>query len=66
MQYKSYKIRLEPSNVQSTLLLQHCGVARHAYNVLLRVAVKNIQVKDIVKSTTMNFAEVKKKGEKDL
>ena len=33
MQYKSYKIRLEPSNVQSTLLLQHCGVARHAYNV---------------------------------
>ena len=33
MQYKSYKIRLEPNNVQSTLLLQHCGVARHAYNV---------------------------------
>lgn len=33
MQYKSYKIRLEPNNKQYTLLSQHCGVARHAYNV---------------------------------
>ncbi len=33
MQYKSYKIRLKPNNKQSTLLSQHCGVARHAYNV---------------------------------
>lgn len=33
MQYKSYKIRLEPNNKQTTLFLQHCGVARHAYNI---------------------------------
>lgn len=33
MQYKSYKIRLEPNNKQTTLFSQHCGVARHAYNV---------------------------------
>ena len=33
MQYKSYKIRLEPNNKQATLFLQHCGVARHAYNI---------------------------------
>lgn len=33
MQYKSYKIRLEPNNKQVTLFSQHCGVARHAYNV---------------------------------
>jgi putative transposase len=33
MQYKSFKIRLEPNNKQTTLFLQHCGVARHAYNV---------------------------------
>lgn len=32
MQYKSFKIRLEPNNKQATLFLQHCGVARHAYN----------------------------------
>ena len=32
MQYKSYKIRLEPNNKQVTLFSQHCGVARHAYN----------------------------------
>lgn len=30
MQYKSYKIRLEPNNKQVTLFSQHCGVARHA------------------------------------
>ena len=35
MQYKSYKIRLEPNNKQATLFSQHCGVARHAYNVSL-------------------------------
>lgn len=33
MQYRSYKIRLEPNNKQTTLFSQHCGVARHAYNV---------------------------------
>lgn len=33
MQYKSYKIRLEPNNRQTTLFSQHCGVARHAYNI---------------------------------
>ena len=33
MQYKSFKIRLEPNNKQATLFLQHCGVARHAYNI---------------------------------
>lgn len=33
MQYKSFKIRLEPNNKQVTLFLQHSGVARHAYNV---------------------------------
>lgn len=30
--YKSFKIRLEPNNKQSTLFAQHAGVARHAYN----------------------------------
>jgi putative transposase len=33
MQYKSYKIRLEPNNKQETLFNKHAGVARHAYNV---------------------------------
>lgn len=33
MRYKSFKIRLEPNNRQTTLFSQHCGVARHAYNV---------------------------------
>lgn len=33
MQYKSFKIRLEPNNKQATLFSQHCGVARHAYNI---------------------------------
>ena len=32
MQYKSFKIRLEPNNKQISLFSQHCGVARHAYN----------------------------------
>lgn len=32
MQYKSFKIRLEPNNKQRGLLAQHSGVARHAYN----------------------------------
>ena len=33
MKYKSYKIRLEPNNKQTTMFKKHCGVARHAYNV---------------------------------
>ena len=33
MQYKSFKIRLEPNNRQTTAFLKHCGTARHAYNV---------------------------------
>ena len=32
MQYKSFKIRLEPNNKQASLFQQHAGVARHAYN----------------------------------
>jgi putative transposase len=32
MQYKSFKIRLEPNNRQTTAFLKHCGTARHAYN----------------------------------
>lgn len=32
MQYKSYKIRLEPNNKQLSMFAQHAGVARHAYN----------------------------------
>jgi putative transposase len=32
MQYKSFKIRLEPNNVQCTLFQRHAGVSRHAYN----------------------------------
>ena len=32
MPYKAFKIRLEPNNGQKTMLAQHAGVARHAYN----------------------------------
>lgn len=32
MQYKSFKIRLEPNNVQETSLAKHAGTSRHAYN----------------------------------
>src|SRR5690606_12407664 len=32
MQYKAYKIRIEPNNKQRGLFAQHAGVARHAYN----------------------------------
>jgi len=32
MQYKSFKIRLEPNNRQTSLFQQHSGVSRHAYN----------------------------------
>jgi putative transposase len=35
MQYKSFKIRLEPNNKQATMFSQHNGVARHAYNISL-------------------------------
>ena len=33
MQYKSFKIRLKPNNMQATMFSQHSGVARHAYNI---------------------------------
>jgi len=29
---KSLKIRLEVNNKQQTMMFQHCGVARHAWN----------------------------------
>lgn len=32
MQYKSFKIRLEPNDKQLSMFAQHAGVARHAYN----------------------------------
>lgn len=32
MQYKSFKIRLEPNNVSRSKFSQHAGVSRHAYN----------------------------------
>jgi putative transposase len=32
VQYKSFKIRIEPNNAQRTLFAKHAGVARHAYN----------------------------------
>jgi putative transposase len=32
LQYKSFKIRIEPNNAQRTLFAKHAGVARHAYN----------------------------------
>jgi len=32
MEYKAFKIRLEPNNKQKTMFLKHAGVSRHAYN----------------------------------
>lgn len=32
MEYKAFKIRLEPNNKQKTMFKKHAGVARHAYN----------------------------------
>lgn len=32
MQYKSFKIRIEPNKKQRTMFAQHAGTARHAYN----------------------------------
>jgi putative transposase len=67
VQYKSYKIRLELNNKQTSNALQHCGVKRHAWNWALDICKETEKIGGKLPSAIdlhkRLVAEVKKENE---